>query len=336
MMLFSDIRVLYRVAAGPSVGFGHLVRCRSLARAVGEHPLVSIRGSEATRRIAASSGWTVINASAVEALRAICPDVVVVDDPSARTAALWIRAARRAGIPVAAIHDLGLGYVESDLGIDGSVLPRRGMCGRVGDLTGAAFTILDPAFAVPRPAPVSAPGSPARVLIALGGGAHVRRLATAFADAIAARVPDVSIRAASGFTPGALPAPGRVRWVRAKDGLAAELAAAAVVVCAGGVTLYEACALGRPAVAVALTNAQQLTIDAIARRGAAVNARGADSAAPRVAAAVERLLRRQAERESLAVEGRRLVDGRGAFRVADALRMLAFGRTERLGVGHAA
>jgi len=40
----SDLRVLFRVAAGPRRGFGHLVRCISLARAMGIRPLLCLRG----------------------------------------------------------------------------------------------------------------------------------------------------------------------------------------------------------------------------------------------------------------------------------------------------
>jgi spore coat polysaccharide biosynthesis predicted glycosyltransferase SpsG len=334
MMPLANLRVLYRVAAGPRTGFGHLVRSRSLARAIGDHPLVSIRGSEATRRTAASSGWTVINMDGEQALDAVCPDVLVVDDPSAAAAEPWIRAARRASVPVAAIHDLGLGYIESDLGIDGSVLPRHDMTGVHGDLTGPAFAILDPAFALPR----STAAQPARVLVALGGGAHVGGYADGFADAIARAVEDADIRVASGFTVSPTPlAMPRGRWIRANEGLAEELASADVVVCAGGLTLYEACALGRPAVAVSVTGAQQLTITAVTRRGAAINAGAAATAADRVGEAVAHLMAQPSARHSMADAGRRLVDGRGAFRVADALRgLVAASRGTRKGSSHAA
>ena len=41
-----DLRILFRAAAGPRRGFGHLVRCRSLARALGVRPLVALRGGQ--------------------------------------------------------------------------------------------------------------------------------------------------------------------------------------------------------------------------------------------------------------------------------------------------
>jgi spore coat polysaccharide biosynthesis predicted glycosyltransferase SpsG len=119
-----------------------------------------------------------------------------------------------------------------------------------------------------------------------------------------------------------------------------------VAIVAGGVTLYEACALGVPVVAVALNAAQHVTIRAVARRGAAVDAgsvatRPGRSAAAsgfrrsktieRVAREVDRLLRDPAARRRMALAGRRLVDGRGAARVAARLRQLPAAVAGRIG-----
>ena len=55
MPIIRHVAVVFRVAAGPRLGFGHLVRCRAIARALGVEPRVSIRGTAATRRAGASS-----------------------------------------------------------------------------------------------------------------------------------------------------------------------------------------------------------------------------------------------------------------------------------------
>jgi spore coat polysaccharide biosynthesis predicted glycosyltransferase SpsG len=113
-------------------------------------------------------------------------------------------------------------------------------------------------------------------------------------------------------------------WIHAHDGLAEELSSSSVAVLAGGVTLYEACALGVPSVAVALNSAQHMTIRTLARRGATVDGGAVtDQRTPgRVAREVERLLTDRASRRRMAVAGRRLVDARGAARVAGRLRQL--------------
>jgi UDP-N-acetylglucosamine:LPS N-acetylglucosamine transferase len=146
------------------------------------------------------------------------------------------------------------------------------------------------------------------VFIALGGGPH-GRLASRIGDAIAARNDDVDVRLAGGFD--------------SQDGLASELAAADVAVLAGGVTLYEACALGVPVIAVALNPHQHTVIRAMDRLGAALDGgRATDAVNSGFSRKIERLLTDAALRRRLSATARRLVDGQGAFRVAERLRGL--------------
>jgi spore coat polysaccharide biosynthesis predicted glycosyltransferase SpsG len=315
----TSLRVLFAAAAGPRIGFGHLVRCRSLARALGVVPLVAVRGTTATRRRAASLGWRVTTIQSDGDLQRLEPQLLVVDDPSAAAVAAWVGRARRAGVPAATVHDLGIAAVESDLLIDGSVRPSRAN-GRCGSLRGPAYAVLDPRVGLARERGVRP--VPRRVLIALGGGGR-SRAAARLAGAIASRSTNVEIRIAGGFT--ARPHEARLpnaTWIDVPDGLAEELASASVAIVAGGLTLYEACALGVPAVAVALNRLQHMTIRAVARHGAASDAGAVRSATARAALEVDRLLRDAASRRRMGMAGQALVDGRGAARVAARLRQL--------------
>lgn len=318
------MRVLFRVAAGPRLGFGHLVRCRSLARALGVPPIVSIRGSLETRRAAAARGFEVW-LGGISLLRGGArPDVLVVDDPSAQQATLWVRRAREYGVPVATLHDLGLGYVDSELPIDGSIEPGRH--GEVG-LAGPMYAVLDPSIAIARDRHETGREG---VLIALGGGGHVHRWGLQLASAILELRPDTRVRIVEGFSHTAAGSSDpRIEWVSAPQGLSEQLASAAVAVVAGGLTLYEAAALGTPAVALAVVTAQQPTIRGFARRGAVLDAGLVTDplAARHAAVAVADLLTHPARAHKLGGTAAHLVDGRGVFRAADAIRQLA-GRSE--------
>lgn len=321
----TGLTVLFRAAAGPRIGFGHLVRCRALARAMGVEPLVSLRGTSRTAEAARRLGATLIHDERRVLARATGPRVLVVDDPSVRHATAWVRRARRLGVPVATVHDLGLGFVRSDLAIDGSVRPHQAMRGGRGDLSGPAYAILDPRVERwrTRRDQIVEPG---RVLIALGGGAHVLTQAAGLAAAIARRHPGLRIRVAAGFTHRERPALPVGEWVTVRDGLAEELARCCVALLAGGVSLYEACALGVPGVALAQTPAQTLTIRAIAAAGAVVDGglvgrRNSDPS--RVARLVGQLLTDGRACRRISAAGRVLVDGRGVHRVAARLTGLA-------------
>jgi spore coat polysaccharide biosynthesis predicted glycosyltransferase SpsG len=315
-------QVLFRVAAGPRIGFGHLLRCRALSRALHTRPLVSVRGGAGARRTAQGLGCELTRLAA----RRI--DLVVVDDPSPVHAAVWLRRASRAGAPTATIHDLGVGCHAADLIVDGSIT-RVDARGGTRALCGPQFTVLDPSVAAAREARGRRRvwrGRP-RVLVALGGGSHVRGAAPALVAEIARRCPRAAIHVASGFARSARrPLPGAARWINRPNGLAGDLTTCDVVVTSGGVTLYEACAIGAPAVAIAVVPGQRPAIAAFAARGAVVDAGGfADGnlTLRRAAAAVALLLGDRVARQQCSRLARGLVDGLGARRVASRLRSLA-------------
>ncbi|HEX5213978.1 MAG TPA: hypothetical protein VFV98_00865 [Vicinamibacterales bacterium] len=304
--------MLFRVAAGPRLGFGHLVRSLSLARAMGVRPLLCVRGPQLVADTALSLGADVVARGGLGTIRALNPDVVVIDDPVAKTARPWIAAARRAGAVVVTIHDLGIGCPDGDVVIDGSVTKTVRPDGRRRTLTGARYAILDPTL------PVSARTADGnrRVLVALGGGRR-RSTAMAIADAIAAADPGAEIRIAGGFAAPAVSSRS-ITWLPPTRGLGRELSRATVAVVGGGVSLYEACALGVPAVGVPVVRAQTPTVREFGRRGAAI-AMPFRSSERRTAAAVVALLDDPRRRAVLRRRARQLVDGEGAQRAAAAV-----------------
>src|SRR5512137_2015901 len=90
-------RVLFRVAAGPRVGFGHLVRAASLSRALGARAWVSARGAHpSVARTARRLGLPLVRGAAPGAvISSVRPAVLIVDDRVARETVRWRRAARR-------------------------------------------------------------------------------------------------------------------------------------------------------------------------------------------------------------------------------------------------
>lgn len=310
--------VVFVAAAGPRRGFGHVIRCGVLADALGVPRVLALRASPSARRATTRLGWTLRDPRTV---LAASPALLIVDDPSSTETARWVRRARQSGIPVATVHDGNAHISRADIVIDGSLLATA----RPGRLTGVRFAILHERIEALRRA--SRPRNSRRVLIALGGGAYVRRIGVRVARAIVRVRPDAGVELAAGFLfdPRRLPVlPAGCRWVVVRRGLAERLAAASVAVVSGGITLYEACALGTPTVAVAVVPAQRPAILAAAALKAVLvpahSSAGPDPDA--IAAAVDTLLSSPARAADLGQRGRTLVDGAGTRRVAAHLRRL--------------
>jgi spore coat polysaccharide biosynthesis predicted glycosyltransferase SpsG len=132
-------------------------------------------------------------------------------------------------------------------------------------------------------------------------------------------MPHATVRIAGGFTPPA----GRrvldgVEWLGPQPSLVPLLASASAAVVAGGLTLYEAAALGVPVVAIPVVPAQRPTVRAFGQAGLALTGTSAAS----VSASLVRLLTRPRVGRSMTRKGPRVVDGLGAHRVAGALEAL--------------
>jgi UDP-2,4-diacetamido-2,4,6-trideoxy-beta-L-altropyranose hydrolase len=312
------MKVLFRVAAGPLVGYGHLRRAVSLARALGVRPVVSLLGGAAASDVARRLGCRVVTGRPSRVLAAERPAVVIVDMPKGDAARDWIAASRRAGACVVGVADNGVGCIDGDLTIDGGAAAARPR--RIGDLRGPRYAILDPRLLAAR----GRRRRPDTVLIALGGGSR-QGLASRAATELLHHRSDIRVRIASGFVTAGAPADPRIEHVGPTSTLARELASCSVAIVGGGVTLYEACALGTPSVGLPVVRAQRAAIDACAARGAIVAARAGTGVHTARAAAnlALGLLDSPASRARLSAVCRQLVDGLGAARIAHLVKQHA-------------
>lgn len=328
------LRVVFRLAAGPRIGYGHLLRSLHLSRALRTSFVVSLRGGRAAAVVARRLEARIDSRAPRDALTR-STDALIVDDPSPHGSDAWVRAARARGIPVVSLHDLGIAPREADVSIDGSVAPGRTMTFR-----GPRYVILDPR--VRRLRAAVAARSPRRrrpmIVVSLGGGPRTA-VAMRIARALVGRVnADLTVflglgRRSRRWDGASLDG---VRVAGPSDAFLDTLARADVAVLGGGVTLYESAALGVVAVPLAVVRAQRSTIVGFVRAGAAagpvrswsVHDRGAPR---RLASLVASLVGAPERRRAIARRGRLLVDGLGARRVARVVRRLIAAHRRRRG-----
>lgn len=284
--------VVFVCDEGVGVGLGHRRRCEAVAS---ELQLVGLD--------------SVIVASMKGIVAA---PVVVVDSYRVRADD------RRWFVPdqVIAIDDL-----DRDLAVDVVVLPAPGARAATYRnatvvLAGAAYSIVDPGLrGIVGCDDVETAYRPARIVVTMGAADH-DGVGQVVARRCAASMPNAIVQLVVGPW-GDQSIPPGVEPVWCTNGLGAVLAHADVVVTAGGVTLLESLALGRPTVAIVTADNQVANVNAVLQAGAALGAQRLNAND-----AVAAILGDIAIQKRLQQAGRSLIDGRGAQRVAASVATL--------------
>lgn len=336
---------LFRCDGGARIGIGHLMRCRALAAALEQR---GWRCWFATTRESASllsprrpiivpaglRGAPVV-ARAVAARRIDC---LVVDHYGLD--ADFERAARGTARLVVAIDDLADRPHDCDVIVDADPGRRvadyaRAGAGRARLLLGTRHALLRPEIARLRRAGSRRAAGGGRLLMTLGGADPA-----GLSGRILAALPD---EAETGLDTVVVVGPAnrrRRQLVRqaaergfecavAPGDLPRRMTAATLVITAAGTTCWELACLGVPAIVVVTAENQRSCARAMRRAGAGIVFERADERAVRgIALAVRRLTRDRARRRRMAAAGRRLIDGRGAARVAQVVTRMVAARRE--------
>jgi UDP-2,4-diacetamido-2,4,6-trideoxy-beta-L-altropyranose hydrolase len=322
-------RALLAADCGSGVGLGHLERMLALADALRPALDVSMlvpQGDSAVRDRVTDRGHVPVEAhgdaparvaAAVSAMEGL--DVLVLDG-YVFDVALQHRLRLRA--PLTVVDDLCL-PADCDLAVN----PSPGgedmrPSGSDAFLGGPAFALIRASFAEAREQALRRGRDTRTVLVSSGatdlagiGGRVTRALLDGDSTVHVVRVvgPD-----APGVARGDH---GRERVLIAPPSLAEPLSQASVYVGAAGTTAVQAACVGTPSVITAAVPNQHAQAAALAAAGCAIVVE-----VDGLASTCLQLLDDSVRRDDMAVLGRALVDGRGAERVADAIRQLAAAR----------
>jgi UDP-2,4-diacetamido-2,4,6-trideoxy-beta-L-altropyranose hydrolase len=321
--------VVLRTDAGPAVGLGHLQRTLALGaalRSAGLRCLLVARDHIEVRARAEDEGISFEplqsdpdSESDVEQTASAASRVAIVD--SYALGQSYLERLTRAVPIVAAIDDFAAVRFPCRLVVNGrpgaEVLPYSTSSSRTRFLLGARYALMRPSL---WPEPVPRKAAPiGRVLITLGGS-DIRALTTRLAATAARILPDVEVVAVRGpFFWDDIDVRG-VDTVHAPHDLRPLMERADIAISAGGHTATELARLGVPTIVVITAQNQEGLVGGLSAAGAVISAGVADrDAARRVGEALRELANDGQRRTALSEAGRRLIDGRGAHRVAEAI-----------------
>ncbi|MGB8013854.1 MAG: UDP-2,4-diacetamido-2,4,6-trideoxy-beta-L-altropyranose hydrolase [Terriglobales bacterium] len=337
--------LLVRADATVTSGTGHAMRCLALAQAWqhagGDAIFVMAQATAAIRErlrleqvkivdIEADSGRSEDLRQTVAAARSQNAEWLAVDGYHFQ--AQYVSELQKAR-PLLLIDDNGeLDFYSADWVLNQNVhtsaemYAKRALDTRL--LLGPRYTLLRNEFTAYRSwtRKISARGT--RVLLTMGGS-DPKDLAPGILSALAElSIDDLQIRVVvggsaenrSGVADIATKFPGRVEVLSNVANMAELMAWADVAIAGAGITCWEMCLLGLPAILVVVAENQRLIAEHLADVGAAVNAGSAETLeCSSLAQIVAELLGSDDRRRKMSDAGRRLVDGLGSERVRAAL-----------------
>lgn len=346
-------RVLFVVDGTAATGLGHVVRCSALAAALGRSGIASsflAGGHDAVRdKVVAvgaayvrdtRGGQGAIDADEVAGVaRAAQAAAIVVDSYFADTATL--EQLHTAGFALAVLDDLAQVDISADLVINGSA---HASTLRYSARNAATRFLLGPGYALLRepfwqPARRVCRPRVADVLVTMGGGntAALALPVIAALDELDADFEVAVMQSALAPRLEVTTTKRRTKTLLDPPDVRSCLAQADLAVCAGGQTIYELAAVGTPSVAVQVSSNQTGSMAAMAASGALRAAGSLDDADvwQSMRRAVAELCERHDERQAMSAAGQRLIDGRGALRVAEAVADLVKARARDTGMAEA-
>lgn len=326
------LRVAFWTHAGEQIGFGHVWRCLALAAALrreGAESLFLLDGPSTVANRVRVAGFSV---TAVHHRDGVGTWLAWARRQGARafiTDSYLLRCEDLDGLAggnavLVAITDLAHALPVDLLvnsGVTAGPAPYPDAI-RTVQLLGPRYCLLAPEFAED---PVGGTLGPVkRVLITTGGGdpcGLAVRLVRATAQALPGCHLDVVVGPldrGSELEALAQSSASQLTVHHAPQDMRRLMLAADLAVCAGGQTTYELAASATPAVAVSMADNQTGNLQGLAAAGTLVWAGNAtdEDLEPKVTQAVLALAADAAWREEMGRRGRRLVDGRGAERVA--------------------
>jgi UDP-2,4-diacetamido-2,4,6-trideoxy-beta-L-altropyranose hydrolase len=324
------LRAVIRADASSAIGIGHLMRSFALAEALrdgnDEVTLVTAaapdtlvarweRAGAVVRRITSQIGSAEDARESIGIAREVGATWVTLDGYAFDAA---YRSAVGSDVRQLLVDDHGASRLRANLVVNGNLFASDAMYpsfqGRL--LAGPRYALLRREFREP-----TTGASDGGIVLSLGGADPEQRTAPLLEALGAHGMRGRVVIGPSQRSPAALRARAEAHgWeaIDAPDDMSTLLGSAKMAIVGSGTTTLECAALGVPMVAVRIAENQARVAAALEEFGLAIVVDGADPEGAALAAA--RLAADAARRAAMAGSGPRVIDGRGALRVASAMR----------------
>ncbi len=338
--------VLFRVDAGPRLGWEHLSRCLVFAAALqrrrrpayflsqldpGSLGLTVKRGGNEWIDADAPAGADEDLEEMVREVRRIRPAAVVVDSPDVKEE--YLAELRRMGVLVVSIDSAAGVRFPSRLVINPLLAPNREsyeFTRGTQVLLGARYAIVRPEIRRQRPIRAQEPVQPFRALVALGDddpNGQAGELAKLLLNCPRVGRVDVAVRpwhpALEALKALAETCPERLEVVSEPAEVPSRISRCHFAVTAGNAWSLELACVGVPQLMIVQSETHWPTAQRLEEEGAATCLGWhANVSASTLRQAVQELLGDALERQSMARCGRKLIDGRGPDRLVTALEVL--------------
>jgi len=334
----SVLSVFIRVAGSPQIGFGHLRRCWTLASRLQESSseIQFIAAQPEAAALLQQAGFSTHQEptphSIEETIRLLqrtsSPSLCLVDDPQAKSDQL---ASLNRHAPVLCIDDTCRRFFPVRMVTNGSAgaegLPYQGIP-ETRFLLGAPYILLRPEFA--QSPNRTTPAEKIRRILLLGGGGESGAVFSQLLQTLFQVMPQVQVAVITGpfGTPPKLDPTWRAQVTvhRNPGNIRSLMLEADLAVSGGGQTAYELAATATPTIGIQMSDNQGINLKGLEAAGALRNCGPfeAKSFPDHFAQSLQDLMNDPGTRRRMGTQGRALVDGHGAHRVAEQIRELAF------------
>ena len=333
----SVLSIFIRVTGSPQIGFGHLRRCWTLASHLQENSseIRFIATHTEAAAVLQKAGFSTCQEptphSVDETIRLLqetsSPSICLVDDPQAEPDQL---ASLNQHASVLCIDDTCQRFFPVQMVTNGSAgaegLPYQGML-KTRFLLGAPYILLRPEFAQSPNRTV--PTQKIRRILLLGGGGENSSVLSQLLQRLFHVMPQVQVDVVTG--PFGTPPKLDPKWQahvtvhQNPSTIRSLMLEADLAISGGGQTAYELAATATPTLGIQMSDNQWINLKGLETAGALENcgAFETDSFLDHFAHSLQNLLKNPSKRHQMGTQGRALVDGRGAQRVAHQIQELA-------------